>query len=57
MAEPEPTQAWLLDMDGGLVREGVALPGAEDFIEGLREKDLPFLVLTNTPVPPWPQRW
>lgn len=57
MAEPEPTQAWLLDRDGGLVREGVALPGAEDFIEGLREKDLPFLVLTNTPVPPWPQRW
>ena len=49
MAERE-TKAWLLDMDGVLVHEGVALPGAEEFIQQLREKGLPFLVLTNNSI-------
>ena len=30
-------QSWLMDMDGVLVREEHAIPGAERFIERLRE--------------------
>jgi 5'-nucleotidase len=40
-------RAWLMDMDGVLVREEVAIPGADRFLERLRELALPFLVLTN----------
>src|SRR5215212_6267622 len=36
-----------MDMDGVLVREEHAIPGAERFIAALREHGLPFLVLTN----------
>ena len=50
MTDPAKTKAWLLDMDGVLVHEGVALPGAEEFIQRLREKALPFLVLTNNSI-------
>lgn len=50
MAEQQTKRAWLLDMDGVLVHEGVALPGAEDFIQRLRERALPFLVLTNNSI-------
>ena len=39
--------SWLMDMDGVLVHEEQALPGAAEFINGLRDRDLPFLVLTN----------
>src|SRR3954470_21819410 len=39
--------SWLMDMDGVLVHEEKALPGAADFLNALRERDLPFLVLTN----------
>lgn len=46
----DETQTWLLDMDGVLVHEGVALPGAQEFIERLRERALPFLVLTNNSI-------
>lgn len=49
-AEQEKAEAWLLDMDGVLVHEGVALPGAQEFIERLRERALPFLVLTNNSI-------
>ncbi|MEF8795724.1 MAG: HAD-IIA family hydrolase, partial [Salinivenus sp.] len=49
-AEQEKAETWLLDMDGVLVREGVALPGAQEFIERLRERGLPFLVLTNNSI-------
>ena len=41
---------WLTDMDGVLVHEGQALPGAADFLDRLRERDRPFLVLTNNSV-------
>ena len=41
------TEAWLTDMDGAPVHEGTALPGGPEFIKALREKDLPFLVLTK----------
>jgi NagD protein len=36
-----------MDMDGVLVREEHAIPGADLFIARLRERGLPFLVLTN----------
>lgn len=38
---------WLTDMDGVLVHEEHALPGASDFIEALKKRDRKFLVLTN----------
>jgi NagD protein len=42
--------SWLMDMDGVLVHEEQALPGAADFINTLRDRDLPFLVLTNNSI-------
>ena len=40
-------RSWLMDMDGVLVREDHAIPGADRFIARLRELGTPFLVLTN----------
>ena len=40
-------RSWLMDMDGVLVHEEHALPGADAFLARLRELELPFLVLTN----------
>jgi NagD protein len=40
-------RSWLMDMDGVLVREEQALPGAAEFLGRLRELGIPFLVLTN----------
>ncbi len=42
--------SWLMDMDGVLVHEEHAIPGASDFIARLRELELPFLVLTNNSI-------
>jgi NagD protein len=36
-----------MDMDGVLVHEDHAIPGADAFLRSLREQGLPFLVLTN----------
>src|SRR3954466_12977323 len=36
-----------MDMDGVLVREEEPIPGAAEFLASLRERGLPFLVLTN----------
>jgi NagD protein len=41
------TRSWLMDMDGVLVHEEAAIPGADRFIARLRELGLPFMVLTN----------
>jgi NagD protein len=41
---------WLTDMDGVLVHEGLALPGAADFLQRLVEKQRRFLVLTNNSI-------
>jgi NagD protein len=46
-ADDQSAQTWLLDMDGVLVHEEHALPGAQTFIDRLREHEIPFLVLTN----------
>src|SRR4051794_40222924 len=45
-----PIRSWLMDMDGVLVREQDAIPGANEFLTRLRELDLPFLVLTNNSI-------
>ena len=45
-----PVTAWLSDMDGVLVKENRALPGANEFLAALRGKNIPFLVLTNNSV-------
>ncbi|MGA7687698.1 MAG: HAD-IIA family hydrolase [Jiangellales bacterium] len=45
-SRPAPS-AWLTDMDGVLIHEGVPLPGAANFVARIRERGLPFLVLTN----------
>jgi len=43
-------ECWLTDMDGVLVHEDHALPGAARFIARLVERDRRFLVLTNNSV-------
>ncbi len=43
-------RSWLMDMDGVLVREEQAIPGADRFLARLRERGTPFLVLTNNSI-------
>jgi NagD protein len=50
MAAVEPTRSWLIDMDGVLVREQHAIDGAAGFLDGLRSRGEPFLVLTNNSI-------
>ena len=50
---PQPRRSiasWLMDMDGVLVHEEQAIPGADRFIRRLRETGTPFLVLTNNSI-------
>lgn len=42
--------SWLMDMDGVLVREEHPIPGAAEFLAVLREREIPFLVLTNNSI-------
>jgi NagD protein len=49
MSERE-IRSWLMDMDGVLVREEQAIPGADQFITRLRERGRPFLLLTNNSI-------
>jgi NagD protein len=39
-----------MDMDGVLVHEEEAIPGADRFLNRLRDRELPFLVLTNNSI-------
>jgi NagD protein len=50
VAEQREIRSWLTDMDGVLVHEGQALPGAAEFLRRLRDNDRPFLVLTNNSI-------
>ena len=50
MTERKPVECWLTDMDGVLVHEERALPGAAQFIETLQESGRRFLVLTNNSI-------
>jgi NagD protein len=43
-------RSWLMDMDGVLVHEEQAVPGADRFLARLRETETPFLVLTNNSI-------
>jgi NagD protein len=43
-------RSWLMDMDGVLVREEEAIPGADEFIARLRSLGIPFLLLTNNSI-------
>jgi NagD protein len=43
-------QCWLTDMDGVLVHEERALPGAAEFLQTLTDNKRPFLVLTNNSI-------
>ena len=43
-------RSWLMDMDGVLVHEEQAIPGAAEFIARLQEREIPFLVLTNNSI-------
>jgi NagD protein len=45
-----PAQCWLTDMDGVLVREDRALPGAAEFLSRLDERGKRYLVLTNNSI-------
>ena len=45
---------WLMDVDGVLVREETAIPGAPEFIARLRETETPFLLVTNNSI--WTRR-
>ncbi len=47
---PREIRSWLSDMDGVLVHEGTAIPGASQFVRALRDGDRPFLVLTNNSI-------
>ncbi|MBA3427410.1 MAG: HAD family hydrolase [Actinobacteria bacterium] len=49
MSEHE-IRSWLMDMDGVLVHEEQAIAGAERWLARLRERELPFLVLTNNSI-------
>src|SRR6478736_6216833 len=42
--------SWLMDMDGVLVHEEDAIPGADRWVARLREREIPFLVLTNNSI-------
>ena len=48
--ERTPPECWLTDMDGVLVHEEKALPGAAEFLERLVERERRFLVLTNNSI-------
>lgn len=43
-------KSWLTDMDGVLIHETYALPGAVEFLNALREHELPFQILTNNSI-------
>ena len=50
LSDMPPVSAWLSDMDGVLVKENRALPGAQQFLDALKRRELPFLVLTNNSI-------
>jgi NagD protein len=50
MTDTRPVESWLTDMDGVLVHEENAVPGAAEFLARLQERGLKFLVLTNNSI-------
>lgn len=43
-------RSWLTDMDGVLMHEGKAIPGAPELIQQWKAHNIPFLVLTNNSI-------
>jgi len=43
-------RSWLMDMDGVLVHEEQAIPGADRFLAALRERGVPHMLLTNNSI-------
>ena len=43
-------KSYLIDMDGVIVRGSELIPGADDFIHRLHDRDIKFLILTNNPI-------
>jgi len=50
MTSHREIHSWLTDMDGVLVHEGTAIPGAPEFIRALRDAGRPYLILTNNSI-------
>jgi NagD protein len=50
MSSRGDVECWLTDMDGVLVHENQALPGAVELIQQWRNAGTPFLVLTNNSI-------
>ena len=38
--------SYLSDMDGVLIKEGEMIPGADKFIQALKDNDIEYMVLT-----------
>jgi len=50
MSDRAEVECWLTDMDGVLVHESTALPGAQALIQQWTDRGTPFLVLTNNSI-------
>ena len=50
MGRREEVEAWLTDMDGVLVHENHALPGARELLRQWEDAGTPYLVLTNNSI-------
>jgi NagD protein len=50
MGAREDVECWLTDMDGVLVHENHALPGAAELIQQWQDEGTPYLVLTNNSI-------
>ncbi|MCT1603736.1 HAD-IIA family hydrolase [Dermacoccus nishinomiyaensis] len=50
MSNHHAVECWLTDMDGVLVHEERAIPGAAEFLQALQETGRRFLVLTNNSI-------
>ncbi|MGO1508791.1 MAG: HAD-IIA family hydrolase [Microbacteriaceae bacterium] len=50
MAHRDDIECWLTDMDGVLVHENDAIPGASEMLAGWEANDIPYLVLTNNSI-------
>ena len=43
------TKNYLIDMDGVIVRGNELVPGADEFLQRLHDRQIKFLILTNNP--------
>ena len=50
MRTRDEIECWLTDMDGVLVHENHALPGAAELLQQWTDAGTPFLVLTNNSI-------